>query len=394
MLKKKRIPANTVVLFIMICVYYCLNVRGLSLSVFTVARWICPVLLLGIAILNKDGRIIAPPALVLCFSIAVLLPALFGAAPMTSLIKYCSWVLIFYGSYIYFYQLSDQEAMHRCFEMLAVVLVIFQVLNFVFVVLRVDVVNDRSTGITTNANTLGVYSNLAFWAGSYWCGRENNRQNRLGWYAFMATSVYTVIASGSRIAFVVLMANILIYFLVVKKKRGMFLLASILLGLFVALLLAGKLAFLNISAIDRLAAEGGTDRGYLWDMAISLWKENKLFGVGYTISARFNEIDGLGFHNSYLSFLVECGLWGVAFFLPVLVMELIRIMRFLKKSVAYSASGEFPCAFAMLLVLIIVGWSESFMFAVGSTEGFTFWFLLAWLISYTKSQKEKKAVTQ
>jgi hypothetical protein len=46
---------------------------------------------------------------------------------------------------------------------------------------------------------------------------------------------------------------------------------------------------------------------------------------------------------------------------------------------------EFCIAFIMMVSLLVAAWSESFMFAVGSTEGFTFWFLLAWLRAYIQN---------
>jgi len=38
----------------------------------------------------------------------------------------------------------------------------------------------------------------------------------------------------------------------------------------------------------------------------------------------------------------------------------------------------------MALELMLAAWSESFMFAVGSTEACLFWVLIAWIIAYKK----------
>lgn len=355
----------------------------------TLLRWVLPFALIGIAVLLNNGRISVPPMLFWWFSIAVLVPSVLGADPTTSIVKYISWVLIFYGSYVYFMELRTKESVHQCLHLLCVVLVIFQCVNFIFVILGLNEVGGRSTGITTNANTLGIYSNLAFWAGIYFRRRTKDGRLKLLWLVFLATTVYTTLASGSRTAFVIIGINILAYAYMTFKNRRRFWALVAVMAVFAVLAVSGRLNFLGISALERLSQEGGTSREKLWEIGLNVWRENKLFGVGYTVSARFNTaVKNLVFHNSYLSFLAECGLWGVAFFALGIIPVIVRMVHFFRKPQFTMSHPEFSIGFVMLVGLAISAWSESFMFAVGSTEGFTFWFLLAWLWAYIQRKTD------
>ncbi len=400
MQKKNTNTLYAIILFCTIWVYYSLNARYINISAFTLLRWVFPFALIGIAVLLNNGRITVPPMLFWWFSVAVLVPAVLGADPIISITKYISWVLIFYGCYVFFMQLRIKDALNQSLSLLCAVLVIFQCINFVFAVLGINIVGGRGTGITTNANTLGIYSNLAFWAGIYFRRQQKDGRIRLLWIFFLATTVYTTLASGSRTAFVVMGMNILaLAFMTVKNRRTFWALAAVL-AVLAVLAIGGKLNFLGISAIDRLAEEGGTAREDLWEIGLNVWREHKIFGVGYTVSARFNtEVKDLVFHNSYLSFLAECGLWGAVFFLLGMLPIILNIVAYFGKPQFIKSHPEFSIGTIMLISLAISAWSESFMFAVGSTEGFTFWFLLAWLWAYVQkidvfSQKEGGQISE
>lgn len=385
MQKKNTNTLYAIILFCTIWVYYSLNARYINFSAFTLLRWIFPFVLIGSVILLNNGRVAVPPILFWWFSIGVLVPSVLGADPVTSIVKYISWALIFYGCYVFFMKMRTKEHFDQCLNLLCVVLVIFQLLNFIFVAMGRNVINGRGTGMTTNANTLGIYSNLAFWAGIHFRRKETDSRKKLLWLAFLGTTIVTTIACGSRTALVVMVLNVLgLAYLTMKNRRKFWLLATAMVA--VALLaINGKLNFLGITAVERLSQEGGRSRENLWDIGLNVWRENKVFGVGYTISGRFNtETENLVFHNSYLSFLAECGLWGAILFGLGMVPVLWQLAKTVRRPRFIVRYPEFSIAFIMLVSLIVAAWSESFMFAVGSTEGFTFWFLLAWLWIYVQ----------
>lgn len=392
MQRKNTNTLYAIILFCTIWVYYSLNARYINFSAFTLLRWVFPFVLIGIAVLLNDGRITIPPAYFWFFSVAVLVPSVLGIGAVTSVVKYISWALIFYGSYVYFMQLQSKEAIHQCLHLLCTVLIIFQLLNFVFTVLGMNEINGRSTGITTNANTLGIYSNLAFWASVYWRRRSKNALEKAAWLVLMATTAYTALASGSRTAFVVLIIDVLVLLFLLQKNRKKPWIFVVAIAVFAWAVMSGRVGSLGLMATDRLAESGGTTREDLWRVAVAVWKENRIFGVGYTMSGLFNtSVENMQFHNSYLTLLVECGLWGAVIMGLGLLTVIPKIVYCFRKPQFIKQNPEFSIACVMLICLAISAWSESFMFAVGSTEGFTFWFLLAWLWAYVQRIKEFSA---
>jgi O-antigen ligase len=92
-------------------------------------------------------------------------------------------------------------------------------------------------------------------------------------------------------------------------------------------------------AIDRLDTSGQTvgddPRLRLWARAISLWKDHPLFGVGigqfgrFTIDVNGIDNDNVGqiAHNTFLSFLVETGIFGLLLWVAGIVCLAVRLYR-------------------------------------------------------------------
>jgi O-antigen ligase len=92
-------------------------------------------------------------------------------------------------------------------------------------------------------------------------------------------------------------------------------------------------------AIDRLDTSGrlaGDDpRLQLWARAISLWNDHPLFGVGigqfgrFTIDVNGYDEDNVGqiAHNTFLSFLVETGVFGLLLCIAGIVFLVLRLYR-------------------------------------------------------------------
>ncbi len=373
----------SIIIFLMIWVYFSLNAKYLNFPASHLMRWIFPACLIILMVLQNGKKIAKPPFIFWIFSIAVLPSIILSDYSATGIVKYFSWIFILYGSYIFFIGLKNTDYLKRYLRILFVVLVIYQILNFFFVVSGVNYDSGRALGITTNANTLGVYANLAYWATFYEMRHTKIRSRKILWMILTITTVVTSIVSGSRTAFVVLMLNILISIIILFRKSPFFVVYILVAVLVSYLVLSGTFNnVLNITALDRLLKEGGTSRDNLWIPAIDLWKQHEVFGVGYTVSGIYNPVEtGMAFHNSYISFLTECGLWGCLILGSGMIIFLKKIVLTLNRK---NSDGEFLIAVIMGLNIMIAAWSESFMFAVGSTEGFTFWFLVAWIAAYMK----------
>lgn len=382
MQEKKSLTMIDVVVFLMIWVYFTLNARYLNFSGSHILRWVFPIALALIAILTQQYMVAKPPSFLIFFSIAVLPSIMSGIDPRTSLLKFFAFIIILYGSYIFFMGNSGTEDMERYFHIFSIVVIIFQLLNVFFSVTGIGHDDGRATGITTNANTLGVYSNIAFWAAVYMISRSRQIYLKIFFFIIAGTTVYTALASGSRSAFIVIALNLVLAG-IIKYRHSLAIIPFIIgIGLSVYLLLNGKLAFLNISALERFA-EQGTDRGDLWDAGISIWRQFQTFGCGYAVSNQINSVvSGMQFHNSYLSYLVECGIWGVVALGVGFIGFGRKVLKSVKKCSDYFSFHPFLFACFIILDLALTAYGESFLFAVGSTEGFTFWFLVAWILAY------------
>ena len=381
-IKLKRL--YSIFVFLMIWVYFSLNARYIDIPGSHLLRWIFPACLVGASIIKSNGRIAFPPLLFTFFSVAVLPSIVLSDYKSTAFIKYLSWVFILYGCYIFFRSLKEKKSLNDCFKILIIVLIIFQILNFIFVVSGINYDSGRATGITTNANTLGVYANLGYWASIYAMRHINKKFFKFIGFILIIFAIISSIASGSRTAFIVLLLNILLTIIIRFKRSPLLPVILIAACVFIYFLLEGRFTHLNITALNRLLSEGGTARGDLWEAAIQIWEEHQTFGVGYTVSTFYNPLEhGMAFHNSYISFLVECGIWGCVFLGTGIILLIAKIVKQILFASKFE-NEEFTFAVVMCINLAIAAWSESFIFAVGSTEGFTFWFLLAWMIAYTK----------
>jgi len=385
MRKIKNLYLYDIIVFMTIWVYFSLNANYIDFPGSHILRWVFPGILIILGIMRNGGRIIKPPGILIWISIAVFPSIIFSSYANIAFIKYLSIVVILYGSYIFFCYLNNKKLLVRYFDIFITVIIIFQILNFIFVILGINYDSGRALGITTNSNTLGVYSNLSYLAIIYLLfNKIKSKTSKIVYFGLLLTSVYTSIASGSRAAFIVLIINILASLFLKFKRSPFMLFCFIIAGVFFYIFISDKIDSLNIVALNRLIDEG-TSRADLWNVAISVWEKHQIFGVGYTVSNYYNLLEkGMAFHNSYISYLVETGVWGVIFLsigFIVLIIKIWNTLSIYKYRASESRNALFFACF-MGLSLLIAAWSESFLFAVGSTEGFIFWFLIAWILSY------------
>lgn len=372
------------ILFLLIWISFSLNAQYLGFPGGVILRWILPIVLVFFTILGNKGKITYPPMFLIMFTVAIL-PSIFNSINLsTSVEKVISFILIIYSCYIFFTYSISRIKLDKYLKIYANIVIIYQILNVIFIIGGNGMDNGRAVGITTNANTLGIYSNIAFWTSYFLFISSISSFKKLIYIVLCFSSVYTTILSGSRTAFIVLILNLLLVVIVKFRKSKFFIPFLLILFIFVYIVMTGKISFLRIIALDRLVEEG-TNRGELWDMGIKTWKQCSLFGCGYGISAQINIFEkGLAFHNSYLSLLVECGLFGILIII-LAISNIIKKMFFYSKIVLHHYNiNSFVIATFIVLNIAITAWGESFLFAVGSTEGFSFWFLISWLLAYMK----------
>ena len=169
-------------------------------------------------------------------------------------------------------------------------------------------------------------------------------------------------------------------------------LLAIFIAVFGTLLLSGRFGDFGSPALQKLI-EGDVTRDELWDKGIEVWRRFPVFGCGYANSQLYNNVpgeEGLPFHNSYLTILAETGILGVLILVLALFLEFKDIFKVYLKMEKEEKLSVFQIAILFLIELAIAAWSESFLFAVGSTEACTFWIVFMWVVAYMKNMKKKE----
>ena len=368
----------------MMWVFYSLNSRYFQIPHADLVRWIVMACLILSVVIRKGFS--RPPLLVGTFIVAVVASFFASIDVRQSMIKMVCFIVVVYGGYMYFASLESEEEFEIAMKIIMGIILVFELQNIVAIIggFGYEDGTDRAIGITTNANTLGGYSNLAMLASYYWAVKSDGRK-KLIYILLMLCSIWTCLLSGSRGGFVV-MALMLLSILILRLRNNFFKILIIISAIMlVKITFSGGLSFLNIEAINRLTSEGGTDRGELWQLGLNVWKKYPIFGCGYTVSNRYNTLEGLvgfPFHNSYITILAEIGIWGVAILGTNLFENLFKAVSVLKYETRYEPVNIFLINCLMMFTQLVAAYSESFLFAVGSTEACTFWMLLTWNIAY------------
>lgn len=380
-----------IIFFLMMWVFYSLNSRYFKVPMATTLRWLLLGLLIFTVIFSSYGKIHRPPAIIAFYLISVF-PSIFASVDKTeSVIKILSFLVVVWGSYIYFSSLKTVSDLTPIMKIVMVIMILFEIQSLLCLFLGIGYMGDRATGITTNSNTLGIYSNVALLA-SFYLSEHAKGMKKVVLWVLMFFSAATAIASGSRTAFVTLLLNLAI--ILFFKVHGMLrIVLIIVLGICAYMLLGGYFSFLNIRALNGLLAEGGMTRGALWDKGVEVWRKFPVFGCGYAVSQTYNNLPGLEgypFHNSYLTYLAETGIWGMGIMGATFIGEFRKNLGYFTKSIKGNKISLLQISCVMLVELMIAAWSESFLFAVGSTEACTFWVIFMWIIAYREGIQIKK----
>lgn len=382
---RREIQIDKILFTITVWIFLSQNAKMFNFGIYSILRWSLPVVLFLLAFQKISWKAPAPATYIILFTVAVIPSFMQSVELSTSVNKAISFVLITYSFYVFFICAKNLAQLEDYLRLALACVLLFQFMNVVFCIVGLGSADDgRYTGFTTNANTLGIYSSLAFWAAYYYY--KHYRGIIKVFAVFMLISSFVLaILSGSRSGFVMIMLNIVVFMFLDSRSAFIRVLIIIFMGITLYLMLSGSLNFLNISALNRLLAENGTNRGDIWDTGIKVWRESPIFGCGYRVSKLLNNSfghEGMDFHNSYLSLLAEIGIWGVSWISIGIAPKIMRLIRCGNDILKQSRTSGFLVAGFMVISLIINAWSESFLFSVGSTEAFVFWMLFDWMIVY------------
>lgn len=253
----------------------------------------------------------------------------------------------------------------------------------------------RYSGITENANTLGMYSLASIIFILYKLQFGKRFEKILSWWMLLLVAInFTLTVSRSSI----LGAAIIIMIFTFYYHRKWFY-AGLIAGALAGLAL---LIFPILLDVLRLASNPFSYRDQLFELAISKWKEKMLFGQGYgTTLIMTNELFvflqkgyhylliGKHFGNMYLELLCETGLLGFVLFVPI-----IAILYKKQKKLWRIARGDYKVFLVLYRGLfwgfLIQNFFESALLAPGNGVAFLFWTFSGLLLSLERLMMAQK----
>jgi putative inorganic carbon (HCO3(-)) transporter len=184
------------------------------------------------------------------------------------------------------------------------------------------------------------------------------------WIAWAAagTAITSIVGSASRGALIGL-ATLVIWGMVVSKKRGRTLFAVIAITAFVYVILpAEQKTRLQSMGDDQTS----TERTTMWKHGIEMMRDNPILGIGYENWRKYNTIryggDGLLVHNTFVQAGSELGYTGLLAFIALIICTFVINRRTRKLAGPHPESGRFVFFMAHGLDGALVGFIASGFF--------------------------------
>lgn len=228
---------------------------------------------------------------------------------------------------------------------------------------------ERAVGFFNNPNQLGYFSvctfsllNLLFFV---------NKINFNKWILGIVLAIFLCIASLSKAAMVSLIVSLILLAMTLINKKNIYIYFFILVVVFLFIFRLGSLIdWSDLSFVKRLQAIGSDSddslagRGYYALFEANTWEI--FFGLGYEKTLK---IVGHEVHSTYISILINYGLFGFLFF---------AIFQFIIFSKCYSRFG-FTATIVLFLPTFLYGITHN-----GSRFSI-FWLFLAFLYYFSNS---------
>lgn len=350
-----------------------------------ILRWVYPMVLLFL-ISRKIGKLVYPTgALWLAVAGMFLVASLYSINIEYSLGRVISYFIMTCFFFMFYEYQRYNNTLINIPWYLGKLFIVYEIANF-FSTISGDWT--RATGITGNANSLGIWSNIAFVFSIYYVKSSASFKMKSLYIVTALMSVYTAIASGSRTYTLCILVNIAILFMQVFQSKIKYFMLIVLI-LFICIDMTPLMNFLyRLPGFQRFIEEGSS-RGGIWEAGISLWMQKPLFGWGYGVNQQLNSIEYLGyipgygdygfaFHNSYLSTIIEVGAIGLFIVLMHYIVIIWKGLKLYRNTRNITVFTVIWLCVNMLICFI----GGSAMTSLGSTEGFVFWGLLMWLYVY------------
>jgi len=185
---------------------------------------------------------------------------------------------------------------------------------------------------------------------------EKNRKYKWLLFGCIAMNLYSVLYSFSRGAYLSVIVGLIVFCLLNKKIKLVFITALLLFILFssgVDIFPNAVTERFNSSFVeeDNLESSAKT-RLVLWSIAMDKFSNSPIVGVGFGNFKKMNEF-GLDTHNYYVKLLVEGGLIGFFAFIPIIIVSIRKGLLLLNDSksefVKKLAIGFLACLSALVV---------------------------------------------
>jgi O-antigen ligase len=247
----------------------------------------------------------------------------------------------------------------------------------------------RSTALEQDQNELGFLVNMGIVFALYLLGNFDNKKIKILLWTFIVIFAFTILSTGSRTGFVVLLLIFAVWLLGRNVKR---IIPSL------AILFAAAIIYISVIPTEiferlletrsQIEAANFTNRGDIWKNGLQAWQEKDAFLLGTgnnTWSTLYGAKHSLVMtsHNSYIQTLVELGVIGLILFLSI-------YFYLFKK--AWYLCRKFDTVYLLFILPLLVT-----MLTLGTTGRrwvFLFGILIVKFIQYQKFIDNKKTIKQ
>lgn len=216
-------------------------------------------------------------------------------------------------------------------------------------------------GLVNHYSTSGIYFSIAVLVMfAIWLTKTKKTKVDTVWLILMLFSLFMTQKRGPLLFCII--AMIAAYFIYEKiKTKTILKFLGIVLVIILLLILVIQIFPSTSGFIDRLVQLDEQDditngRIPLYEYAVSLFKQNPLFGIGWG-QYRYSYVREISAHNIYLQVLAETGIVGAVLVFGAFIYGLVISIRLLRKSKEYSQSLRFAIlfSFAMQVYFLLYG---------------------------------------
>lgn len=216
-------------------------------------------------------------------------------------------------------------------------------------------------GLVNHYSTSGIYFSIAVLVMfAIWLTKTKKTKVDTIWLILMLFSLFMTQKRGPLLFCII--AMVAAYFIYEKiKTKTILKFLGIVLVIIILLILVIQIFPSTSGLIDRLVQLDEQDditsgRIPLYEYAISLFKQNPLFGIGWG-QYRYSYVREIYAHNIYAQILAETGIVGAVLFFGAFIYGLVISVRLLRKGKEYSQSLRFAIlfSFAMQVFFLLYG---------------------------------------